>query len=116
MLYTDSNIWRQQTGPYLVQINNNNSRLQLIKIKIEDIFYRYVVLLKETITDCQYIDSKINDNSLSDNQKAHENGAIYLAKNKPPATQRYDLLTAAAIVSPDSLDSVEHTCEVVKGF
>ena len=75
-----------------------------------------IAMMVETITECQYIDSNFNDKSLSDNQKARENWDTYLAKNKPNATPCYDLLAAVAIVSPDSLDSVERTREVVSGF
>ena len=75
-----------------------------------------IAMMVETITDCQYIDTNFNDKSLSDNQKARENWNIYLAKNKPDATPCYDLLAAVAIVSPDSLNSLERTREVVKGF
>ena len=75
-----------------------------------------ISMMVETITKCKYIDSNFNDKSLSDNQLARENWDTYLAKNKPDATPCYDLLAAVAIISPDSLDSVERTREVVRGF
>ena len=75
-----------------------------------------IAMMVETITECEYTDSNFNDKSLSDNQVAYENWTTYLAKYKPNATPCYDLLAAVAIISPDSLDSVERSREVVNGF
>ena len=94
------------TAPDMVEETRIDYKARLMKI----------AMMVETITECQYVDSNFNDKSLSDNQKARENWDTYLAKNKPNATPCYDLLAAVAIVSPDSLDSVERTREVVRGF